>query len=140
MKLKRIQLKLASMEKNDPITAKKKLISHLKRAGFLFTLVFVLACNTSEEKEAGLNEQDMAAQNLAKTTIPIEGMTCNACAARVKNKLRSLKGIKRVKVSLEKRNAVIYYKKETLKGEQMKAAINELGYKAGNLDSEKSTP
>src|SRR5438132_8198535 len=39
--------------------------------------------------------------------IPVEGMSCSACVARVKKALRAVKGVKEVHVSLEKREAQV---------------------------------
>lgn len=62
--------------------------------------------------------------------IPIEGMSCSACVARVKRTLKGLEGVKEVQVSLEKREAEIQYEPETTSPEKLRSSIDELGYTA----------
>ena len=63
-----------------------------------------------------------------KQTIPVIGMACSACSANVEKKLNELKGINTASVSLPGRSALVDYDPETISLEQMKAAINEIGY------------
>lgn len=67
----------------------------------------------------------------AKTvTIPIEGMTCASCVARVKKTLKSIDGVVEIEVSLEHRDAQVRYLEAKVSPERLAAAINELGYRA----------
>lgn len=63
-----------------------------------------------------------------KQTIPVIGMACSACSANVEKKLNELKGINTASVSLPGRSALVDYDPETISLEQMKAAINGIGY------------
>lgn len=63
-----------------------------------------------------------------KQTIPVIGMACSACSANVEKKLNELKGINTASVSLPGRSALVDYAPETISLEQMKAAINGIGY------------
>lgn len=63
--------------------------------------------------------------------IPIEGMSCSACVARVKKALKETEGVSGVHVSLEKREAEIRYDSTKISSEKLAEAIDELGYKAG---------
>lgn len=100
-----------------------------------FTVMYVLAialgsCSSqSEGKDA--DGQELSARNLSKTTIPVEGMSCNACVASVKKKLKSMDGIEKVEVSLEHRQVTFGYEADEVTPAQVQAAINEIGYKAG---------
>lgn len=64
-------------------------------------------------------------------TIPVEGMACLACTARVKSALKGIDGVTDVEVKLEKRAAHVRYVQGKVSGEQLVSAINGLGYKAG---------
>lgn len=64
-------------------------------------------------------------------TIPIEGMSCEACAARVKRSLKAIDSVAEVEISLEYRNARVRYVEDKVSPERLVAAINQLGYKAG---------
>ena len=55
-------------------------------------------------------------------------MACSACSANVEKKLNELKGINTASVSLSGRSALVDYDPETISLEQMKAAINGIGY------------
>lgn len=63
-------------------------------------------------------------------SIPVEGMTCAACAARVKRTLQGLDGVIRAEVSLTERNVKVEYIDKKLSSQNIVAAINALGYKA----------
>lgn len=113
---------------------KKRQTKVLKGFGFfccLFLITSVTGCSFSGEKKEEQNAQKIAAEDLAQTTIPVEGMTCNACVASVKKKLNSLVGVEKVKVSLQERNATVFYEEGTATPEEIAKAIDELGYKAG---------
>lgn len=64
-------------------------------------------------------------------TIPVEGMVCVSCTASVKNALKSIDGVTDVEVSLESRTARVQYVEGRTSLEQLVAAINHLGYRAG---------
>jgi Cu+-exporting ATPase len=64
-------------------------------------------------------------------SIPVEGMSCAACAARVKKTLKNMPGVQTVQLSLEHRNAEVTYLEGQQSPERLVAAINQLGYKAG---------
>jgi copper chaperone CopZ len=68
---------------------------------------------------------------LRTVDIPIDGMACVVCAATVKKPVKSLDGVSKVEVSLEKRSARVTYATGRLSAERIVAAIDGLGYKAG---------
>lgn len=63
--------------------------------------------------------------------IPVEGMSCSACVARVKKTLKKMDGVSEANVNLEKREAEIRYEPEKVSPEKLAKTIDELGYKAG---------
>jgi copper chaperone CopZ len=127
------------MHISNPIQQKK--VGRLNRLIFFCSLfIFIIAlgsCSSPEDKQAN-SEQTLSAQNLTKTTIPIEGMTCNACVASIKKELKSLDALERVEVSLEHRNATVFYEEGTITPLQIQQAINAIGYKAGKPVTEES--
>lgn len=64
-------------------------------------------------------------------TIPVDGMSCVSCAARVKRTLKKITGVQEVEVSLEHREAVVRYRPDKVTVDRLKSAIDALGYKAG---------
>ena len=63
--------------------------------------------------------------------IPVEGMSCAACVARVKKTLTSMGGVSDVEVSLLKRRARVRFDPSRLSPDQLVGAIKGLGYQAG---------
>lgn len=120
------------MYKNNDLKAKK--VNWFIQLTFLCSLFIFLiasACSSPNENKQETTEQKRSIQNLTKTTIPVEGMTCNACVASIKKRLNSMEGLEEVEVSLEHRNATVFYEQGKITPQQVQNAINELGYKAG---------
>ena len=63
-----------------------------------------------------------------KKTIPVIGMACASCSANVERKLNSLDGIQQASVSLPGRSALVDYDPAKISLEDMKRAINGIGY------------
>ncbi len=63
-----------------------------------------------------------------KQTIPVVGLACSACSANVERKLGSLEGIASATVSLAGRSALVDFDPAVISLEQMKAAVNAIGY------------
>lgn len=83
------------------------------------------ACST-RESQASPSEA-----NMKTVIIPVGGMSCAACTARIKKALSSIDGVAEVEVNLEKRNARVRYAPSKLAPDRLVAAINGLGYQAG---------
>jgi Cu+-exporting ATPase len=60
--------------------------------------------------------------------LPITGMTCASCSARVQNTLSDLKGIESASVNLAAEKASIYYKPSEISVNDIISAIIDLGY------------
>src|SRR4051812_21340008 len=56
--------------------------------------------------------------SLKTIEIPVDGMACVVCAATVRKTVRSLDGVSRVEVSLEKRSARVTYAEGRLSPER----------------------
>jgi Cu+-exporting ATPase len=70
--------------------------------------------------------------------VPVDGMSCAACVASVRNGLKSLDGVTGVEVNLAQREAKVEYESEKVSPEKIVKAINELGYRAGEPKVEKA--
>jgi copper ion binding protein len=62
-----------------------------------------------------------------KTTLKIDGMSCEHCVKHVTEALKGIKGVKSAKVSLKDNNAVVEHGDEASL-EALKAAVVEAGY------------
>jgi copper ion binding protein len=78
-----------------------------------------------------LKAQASSTPQVQTISIPVEGMSCVSCAARVKRALKGIDGVQHVEVSLERREAVVRFSTEKVTSERLGSAINALGYKAG---------
>ena len=65
---------------------------------------------------------------LQKKTIPVVGMACSSCSAHVEKTLSSLEGMQAASVNLASRLALVEYDDTRLTPEQMKAAVNAIGF------------
>ncbi|HRT82655.1 MAG TPA: heavy metal-associated domain-containing protein, partial [Oscillospiraceae bacterium] len=73
-----------------------------------------------EPKEEPLNE---------RVEIPIEGMTCAACSARIEKVVGKMEGVKSVSVNLATEKAVVEYDRKALKLSSIRQGIEKIGYK-----------
>ncbi len=62
-----------------------------------------------------------------KKHVHIEGMSCEHCAKKVKSCLEEITDVRKVKVHLDKKEAIISYQ-NTLDNELIQRKIEELGY------------
>jgi len=102
------------------------------KAVFNSTLIimFVLLLGCTENSNKSKNTDVNQANNVF-VEVPIEGMSCMACVAKVKKTLSDLSGINEVKVSLENKSATIQYNPDNISLDKIKQSIDEIGYKAG---------
>lgn len=63
-----------------------------------------------------------------KRTLPVIGMACASCSAHVERTLNGLRGVQSASVSLASRTALIDYDPSAITLEEMKAAINGIGF------------
>jgi copper chaperone CopZ len=70
--------------------------------------------------------------------IPVEGMSCLSCAARIKRTLAAMDGVIEVSVDLAKRQARVRYTEGRVTPERLVEAINNIGYRAGTPKAEDS--
>ncbi len=71
-------------------------------------------------------------------TIPVDGMVCLACTARVKSTLKAINGVAEVEVNLAGHGARVEYLEGKVSPEELVSAINRLGYRAGAPKAEKT--
>jgi copper chaperone CopZ len=69
--------------------------------------------------------------DVRQVTIPIDGMSCGACAARLKRALKEIDGVLDAEVSLEHSNARIRYVSTRTSPDKLASAIKALGFTPG---------
>ncbi len=70
------------------------------------------------------------AAKLKKAVIPLEGVHCASCVARLETGLSSVPGLSRVSVNLPSRTAFVSYDPDQAGKDAITTRIEELGYKA----------
>ena len=66
----------------------------------------------------------------SQVTLPVEGMTCAACQARVQRALRATPGVTEATVNLMMHSATIAYDPSVLSPEALVSTINKSGYQS----------
>ncbi len=98
----------------------------------LFAAVLGLASLTgataAEQKTQAPNKEESTTREIV---VPVEGMSCVACVARVKKEISAMPGVAAVNVDLAERNARISFDSKRVSAKELAAAIDKLGYKAG---------
>jgi len=79
---------------------------------------------------APLGGNSNGAPSLVKVTIPVTGMTCAACSARVQRALEKTPGVGEASVNLMLANAVVTYDASVVSVERLVERIRETGYGA----------
>ncbi|XP_062440626.1 copper-transporting ATPase 1 [Rhea pennata] len=67
--------------------------------------------------------------------IVVEGMTCNSCVQTIEQHVGKINGVHNIKVSLEKKNAVIIYDSKLQTPGTLQEAIHDMGFDAALGDS-----
>lgn len=69
-----------------------------------------------------------------KKKILVEGMTCGHCVNHVKEALNELSGVTNADVNLDSKTAILEATSE-IKDEEIKAAIEEVGYEVVGIEA-----
>jgi copper ion binding protein len=65
-----------------------------------------------------------------KTTLKVEGMSCNHCTMKVAKALEGVEGVKKADVDLGKKEAEVTFSGEPVSSDVLIKAVDEAGYKA----------
>ncbi|CRK15002.1 hypothetical protein BN1723_002165, partial [Verticillium longisporum] len=88
--------------------------------------------------EAAFDDDDD--EDMMSTTIAIEGMTCGACTSAVEGGFKDLPGLKFFSISLLSERAVVEHDPTLLTAEQIAEIIEDRGFGAEILESNKIQP
>ncbi len=66
---------------------------------------------------------------MTRTTLKIQGMTCNHCVMRVAKALKAVPGVQDAQVDLQKAEAVVIYDESKAGADKFSAAVVDAGYK-----------
>ena len=133
-----MKMKNSDLQVND-----RRSTGQRRRTALALPLITLLAfAFAAEPVKAQKNQPAVEAGSSVTTSvvIPVEGMSCSACVARVKRGLKAVKGVSEVQVSLEKREAEVRYAPKKTSPEKLAKAIKDLGYKAGTPKPKEKAP
>uniref|UniRef100_A0A672TQC9 Copper-transporting ATPase 2 n=1 Tax=Strigops habroptila TaxID=2489341 RepID=A0A672TQC9_STRHB len=65
--------------------------------------------------------------------IRIDGMTCNSCVQSIEGTISQREGVQRIEVSLAGRTGTIHYDPAVTNGEEIRAAIEDMGFDASEV-------
>jgi len=74
------------------------------------------------------------------TTLAVEGMTCGACTSAIEGGFKSVTGVKHFSISLLSERAVVEHDESLLSAEQIAEIIEDRGFGATIVESNKSEP
>ncbi len=81
-----------------------------------------------ENGEVKAMSETMKNRSSAQVSLPVRGMTCAACVAKVEKTLKSIAGVQEVHVNLLSGKAMVTYASEQVGVPQMVKAIQDIGY------------
>ena len=81
----------------------------------------------------------ISTDSLKKETVEISGMTCGSCANNVQRALSQLGGVHSAKVDLNASSATVEYDPKMVSRDNMKEAVERIGYKFGAQTSGKQS-
>lgn len=86
-------------------------------------------------EKAGYGAEEEESLSIRDISIPIEGMTCTACAKAVERAINKLPGIKEVNVNFATEKARVVYDSSEVRISEIKSAILKAGYKALEIEA-----
>ncbi len=92
----------------------------------LLTTAGLAGCSSTEARQT--IEKDV---QMKSVKIPVEGMSCGSCAARIKKNLVGIDGVLAASVSFDDKSAIIQYDVRKLEPNRLASAISGLGFKTG---------
>lgn len=72
--------------------------------------------------------EDLTEENLKKLELKIEGISCQACVAKIERKLSKTNGVKKALVNISNNMADIDYNESEIKASEITKIIEKLGY------------
>ena len=68
--------------------------------------------------------------DLESIRFPVEGMTCVSCVGHIEHALRSVEGVRRVRVDLRRETAAVSREPALVSNAALAAAVEAAGYRA----------
>lgn len=101
------------------------------RFGSTIALCFALASSACSKSESKMNTKQETNAAMNAIVIPVDGMSCNRCATRVRSTLTAIAGVGDADVNLEQKRVVVRFDPHRTSADALASAINDAGFKAG---------
>jgi Cu+-exporting ATPase len=75
-----------------------------------------------------LEAKQIMSDSLVNISLPVQGMTCASCAARIEEALNNLKGVSRANVNLATERASLKLENDEVKVNELVQAVRDAGY------------
>lgn len=126
----------------EKVLARKKGVSsaHVNLASEKMTVAFDEAQITSQDIMEAVGQLGYPAReesNLQQVSLPIGGMTCAACSARIEKVLAKMSGVQDISVNLANEQARLSYDPAQVRFSEIKDKIRSLGYEP--LEAQKTS-
>ncbi|NWT56838.1 ATP7B ATPase, partial [Erythrocercus mccallii] len=118
------------------LSALQQAIESLPPGNFKVSLLNGSEANTAASPSGAFtyNVVRQPPQGMTHTAvIKIDGMTCNSCVQSIERTLSQRQGVQRVAVSLAGSTGTIHYDPAVTSGEELRAAIEDMGFDASML-------
>jgi len=99
--------------------------------GRTIALVLAFASSACSESDSKMNTKQETKASMSAIVIPVDGMSCNRCASRVRSTLTAIDGVGDADVSLEQKRVVIHFDPRRTSPDALASAIKGAGFKAG---------
>lgn len=124
----------AVVEHDTSVISPEQVAEIVEDCGFGATVLDTKASASNIELSHKVGVKDK--QNLATTTVSIEGMTCGACTSAVEGGFTDLDGVVQFNISLLAERAVIVHDVSKLSVEKIVEAIDDAGFDAKVISSQ----
>lgn len=116
------------VEHDEAIITAEQIAEIIEDRGFGATIIE--SKTTINKGNSGLAAEDVQVDDLAATTVAIEGMTCGACTSSVEGAFKNMDGLVRFNISLLAERAVITHIPSLLSPEKIVETIEDAGFDA----------
>ncbi|XP_055100768.1 copper-transporting ATPase 2 isoform X17 [Symphalangus syndactylus] len=94
---------------------------------------------SSNSHSPGSSPRNQVQGTCSTTLIAIAGMTCASCVHSIEGMISQLEGVQQISVSLAKGTATVLYNPSVISPEELRAAIEDMGFEASVVSESCST-
>ncbi|PNJ60345.1 ATP7B isoform 5 [Pongo abelii] len=91
---------------------------------------------SSSSHSPGSSPRNQVQGTCSTTLIAIAGMTCASCVHSIEGVISQLEGVQQISVSLAKGTATVLYNPSVISPEELRAAIEDMGFEASVVSGE----